>query len=123
MKVLALFAILSALCFATTFGRPAATTNNAPTDMITCEFCTFTVNLVEGWIAENATQEQIISNLIVVCSLAPNDFQADCKSFVRTEVPIIIQYLKNKQNPQTVCRELGYCTSFKNALKKMIRLT
>ena len=63
------------------------------------------------YLAENATEEQIVKALEVICLLSPVTFQQECQAFVAQEVPIIIQYLLNKQNPDTICSELNLCSN------------
>jgi len=63
------------------------------------------------YLAENATEEQIVKALEVICLLSPVTFQQECQAFVAQEVPIIIQYLLNKQNPDTICSELHLCSN------------
>jgi saposin len=74
-----------------------------------CSICELVVNLVEEYVAENATQSEIEQDLDQMCSLIPG-YSADCLALVKQYLPQIIQWVVNKEDPLTFCSETGFCT-------------
>ena len=97
--VFALFVLVAVLAFS----------SSASAQSIECQLCRFSVNFIEGYLAENATETQIIKYLDAICALSPGSFAAQCKSFVQQEVPALIQYIINTESPETACTQLGLC--------------
>lgn len=74
-----------------------------------CSICRWVANIIEGFVAENKTEEEITAAIAQLCSLAPSSFKAECYRFLDQEVPAIITYILNSENPGTVCGQLGFC--------------
>ena len=58
----------------------------------------------------NCLQEQIEKDLEDVCSLLPGTLADECKQAVQKYAPQIIDMLIKKEDPKTVCTQLGICT-------------
>ena len=54
-------------------------------------------------------QQQIEKDLEDVCSLLPGSLADTCKSLVQQYTPQLIQMLINKEDPETVCKQVGLC--------------
>jgi hypothetical protein len=97
---------------------------------VECEFCEFAVKYIEGWLAENATEQEIEKYLDLICVVAPSDYKAACISFINNELPLVIAYIENNVRvlgllevkiqkicvnvqvpPQYVCSLVGLCPS------------
>jgi len=78
-----------------------------------CVLCQFVVSSAEAWLEANATEAQIEQYLEVLCNTLPSGLAEECDSIVETEVPMIIQYLKQNYTPQQICQKLGFCSSSK----------
>jgi saposin len=81
-------------------------------DVDTCELCKNVVMLIEDYLEEGQTEEEIEQFLNdKICPLFPETYQAVCTTIATTMVPQIIQYLADKFPPEDVCAKLGICTS------------
>lgn len=74
-----------------------------------CTLCEFIAGYVEGWIAQNATEEEIAQGLESICALTP--YAQMCDALVQQYLPLIIQWVQNNENPDEVCTQIGLCTS------------
>jgi len=74
------------------------------------------VQYVEGYLAQNATVKEIETLLSQACALLPSTYRAECTNFVNTEIPAVIQYLENNEDPQQVCTLIGMCGSLRKPL-------
>jgi len=77
-----------------------------------CAACETVITMVEGWVASNATEQQITQYLETVCLLVPG-YSAVCDSIVSEGVAEIITWIKENETPQTICTQLGLCSSIK----------
>jgi len=75
-----------------------------------CSACEAVITLVEGWVANNSTEQQIAQYLETVCLLVPG-YTAVCDAIVSEGVTQIITWIKQNETPQTICTQLGLCTS------------
>lgn len=78
-----------------------------------CAICEFLVKEIEAQLAKNKTETEIIADLDKVCSHL-GAIKAECTAVVNQYAPQLIQLLLNKEDPQTVCHQVGLC---KNATK------
>lgn len=84
----------------------------APASAVTCEICTFVVNLVEGYLQNNATEEQILTNLESDCKLLGNSgWIATCQGIIEAYGPDLITYLIDNETPELACAQVGLCSS------------
>ena len=79
--------------------------------------CKILVQYVEGYLAQNATESQIEALLSQVCSLLPSNYQAECQNFVDSEIPAVIAYIEQTEDPESVCTLIGLCGSARKAAK------
>ncbi len=63
--------------------------------------CEFAVSYVEGFIAANATEQEMISAIETVCDAAPSPLSTLCDSFVQNYLPKIIAALLASEPPGT----------------------
>jgi len=73
-----------------------------------CAICEFLAKEAEAQVANNKTEAQIIASLEAVCSKL-GAVKAECKTVVDQYGPQIIQLLVQKEDPQTVCTQIGLC--------------
>ena len=76
-----------------------------------CTLCVFVANYVEGYLEQNYTIAQIDTLLDRVCTLGPDSFIPECRDFINTEVPVIIEEFENYETPEEVCTQMGFCSS------------
>jgi len=73
-----------------------------------CAICEFLVKEVEAQLAANKTEGQIIADLNKICSKL-GSIKAECTTVADQYAPEIINLLMSKENPQTVCSQIGLC--------------
>jgi hypothetical protein len=78
---------------------------------VTCALCDFAIDGVEKFLAENATEQEIENFLGHICDFLPSGDQQSCHDEVTNDLPVIINYIETKENPQVVCALLHLCTS------------
>ena len=103
---------LFALLVAASAARPEHTKINFDS---TCSFCEFIIQTAEGYILNNATEQQILQLLSGACTLLPSPYNSLCSQEVNQYGPQIIIWIANKENPEVVCTQLHLCTSSKVA--------
>jgi len=78
------------------------------TDTEECTLCKFFVLTAENYLNNNATETEIETALDSICDLVPG-VTTECKALVATYLPPLIQYLEQKENPDTFCSQVGLC--------------
>ncbi|KAL9654980.1 hypothetical protein ABK040_008769 [Willaertia magna] len=73
-----------------------------------CTLCTFLVKEVEGLLARQKTEDEIIKELNKVCSKVPSILSKGCLSLVKM-VPYIITKLESNMPPEKICQGLHFC--------------
>jgi len=99
MKAVILFFALVAILAPTAFAQE-------------CAACETIITMVEGWVASNSTEQQIAQYLENICLLVPG-YTAVCDAIVSQGVAQIITWIKQNETPQTICTQLGLCSSTK----------
>ncbi|EGG24430.1 saposin A [Cavenderia fasciculata] len=75
-----------------------------------CDLCGYIVNYVETYVANNATESQILQFLDKDCNILRNsEWVSECQTLVNDYAPLIIQYLENKEPAATVCSQIKLC--------------
>ncbi|PAA81918.1 hypothetical protein BOX15_Mlig034575g1 [Macrostomum lignano] len=98
------------LCTAST-QRPPVTPVRKPVQAgPQCLICEFVMREVDKQLGQNATQAEIETALLQVCSVLPQTVRQECDNFVQQFTPTIIQLLVNGLSPQRVCSALGLCS-------------
>jgi len=75
-----------------------------------CTVCELVMQYVEGFIATNQSEAQIIEQLDQICALL-GPLASECDSFVALYVPQAIQWVLANENPQQFCTQVGLCSS------------
>jgi saposin len=78
-----------------------------------CSICQEIVYMVENYISLGSTTTEIETYVDIACTVIPQWTQ-QCENYISSEVPSIIQWIENDETPQTVCTQLGTCSSKKN---------
>merc|ERR1719321_491501 len=90
---------------------PAKAPAAVPQGTIECTICGYIVNAVEGYLAENKTETEIVQLLENdVCAIL-GPIKSTCDALVAQYLLDIIQYLESNQDPTTVCQEIGLCAA------------
>lgn len=75
---------------------------------VRCDVCDLSVIAIEDYLESNHTIIELKQLLNTVCSKTP--LSTMCTNLVNSYLPQIITYLEKKENPQTVCNQLGFCS-------------
>jgi len=79
---------------------------------LTCTICQFVVGEVEKFLAQNATESEILAKLADACVILANPkWVTDCKDIVDTYGPNLIQHVINNEPPNVACTAVGLCNS------------
>jgi len=79
----------------------------APEDM--CAECEILVQMIENWLEENTTVEEIEARLEAFCKYVPG-YEQICDQLVVYGVEWFINFIDNNENPDQVCKQLKLCT-------------
>jgi len=77
-------------------------------DPADCSICVFAVSQVEDYIASNATETEIETDLNKACGLL-GSFTQQCLALVKN-LPTYIASLEKAEDPTTICTQCGICT-------------
>jgi len=79
------------------------------TDMaVQCAVCDMVMNAIQGWVAENISQQEIIQVLDDVCALVPPQFKIVC-DMIADNIPSIVANFESIRTISIVCVDLGFC--------------
>jgi len=76
-----------------------------------CSVCHFLVGVAESWVESNATEEKLFSVLEDACKIIPGAYSAVCKAVIVQYGPKLVELLLNKENPDTICKQIRLCTT------------
>jgi len=75
-----------------------------------CSVCELVVSFTEKWVANNATEAEILGELDTFCNGLPFLGQ-QCASVVNEYGPQAIAWIVKNENPQAFCTQIGVCSS------------
>ena len=64
---------------------------------------------IEDYLDSNHTIAELEQSLDAICSKTP--LSTLCTNLVNSYLPQIITYLEQKESPQTICNQLGFCST------------
>jgi len=103
-----MFALLVAFLFAICSAERSSVTSQEQSGG--CSICQLVVSYVESYLQQNATEQEIVQKLDVLCAKIPV-FGQECESLVSSEVPNIIIWIEKKENPQAFCSSIKLCAA------------
>lgn len=74
-----------------------------------CAACEYIANVVEQFMGNNHTESEIVEFVDKLCSFLPSALKGECDVIIETYGPVIIDYIINKEDPQTLCTQIGLC--------------
>jgi len=75
-----------------------------------CEVCEVIVTYVEQLVAANNTMAAIVTKVEQLCNLLPAPASGICDQIAAKYVPQLVKWILNKENPQTFCSHIGFCS-------------
>ncbi|KAK5988842.1 Prosaposin [Cladobotryum mycophilum] len=76
---------------------------------IECVLCKRIVEMVDGDIGANRTEEAIIQSLSTTCTLVPKGDRSKCDTFLEQYANELIHILVEEGDPSLACTLLGVC--------------
>eukprot|EP01133_Synstelium_polycarpum_P002475 gene2475-2816_t len=76
-----------------------------------CEVCDFVVKHAEDFVQQNRTVTQIEADLDLACRVLPSTLSYNCKVIVKSYTPLIVNMILNKEDPDTICKQINLCTA------------
>ncbi|KAN0032184.1 hypothetical protein ACTFIV_006061 [Dictyostelium citrinum] len=80
-------------------------------DTLQCTICKLVATKLEEYIQSNKTIEEIEAELDDFCKIAFEKDPTQCQGFVKQYVPMILSFIKSKEDPTQACIKLKFCTS------------
>ncbi|KAM9963522.1 hypothetical protein ACTFIW_006753 [Dictyostelium discoideum] len=80
-------------------------------DALQCTICKLVATKLEEYIQSNKTIEEIENELDDFCKIAFEKDPTQCQGFVQQYVPMILSFIKSKEDPAQACIKLKFCTS------------
>jgi len=74
-----------------------------------CTICKEVVRLVEDYLDDGRTQEEIEELIDQYCAKLPSPYDTLCKSLVDSYIPIIIEWLDQEMEVVEICTKIGLC--------------
>ena len=84
--------------------------NGIGNNTIECSLCIYAAELIDKALEQNKTEEQIVTELLLVCNLFPGDLKNQCSAFINEYGPYVIKLIAADLNPQEACAALKLCT-------------
>ena len=76
---------------------------------VRCDVCDLSIIAIEDYLDSNHTIAELEQSLDTICSKTP--LSTLCTNLVNSYLPQVITYLKQKESPQTICNQLGFCST------------
>jgi len=89
---------------------------------VLCSACEYLLIEIDKYLAENATEKEIISVIEHICNLLPLKMQPVCDAFIEEYGIAIINLLVNKMQPDQVCKAMKLCTFKSKQTVTMVNL-
>lgn len=76
---------------------------------IECSLCIYVAQIAGTLLKENKTEEQIISELDLICNYFPASYKDQCVTFINEYAPYVLQLIASDLDPTATCVELELC--------------
>jgi len=63
------------------------------------------------YLTQNSTESEVANVVAQICDYVPTNEEAFCKSIISTYGPEIIELIVQKETPDQICFQLGFCNS------------
>ena len=108
-----------ALCSNSSLTRTFLSKRLSPKSSIACELCEVAGSAINGLLASNATQQEIVDDVIKLCSILPSELGSLCDQLVQQYAPQLIEMFE-KEDPEQLCSAIDLCSG-EFGLKKRFR--
>ena len=74
-----------------------------------CTLCTEVIRMVDDYLDDGKTEEEIISLITKYCDKIPAPYGAICDSLAAQYIPMVIKYLTEELTADEICTKIGLC--------------
>jgi len=78
-------------------------------ESLSCTLCIYTAELADNFLKKNKTQEEIETELRMVCNFFPKNLEAECGAFINEYGPYVIELIAADLEPEDVCAKMKFC--------------
>jgi len=75
-----------------------------------CSACTSLVTMIETAVQNNVNESEIAALVTIICGYVP-EYQTVCDTFAESALQEVIAYIKNNEDPDQICTQLGFCSN------------
>jgi len=75
-----------------------------------CGTCEDVIGFIEGWVESNSTDQEIIQYLDTICTYLQG-YSTICEAIANQGIEEVISWIKNNEDAETICTQLGLCSS------------
>jgi len=76
-----------------------------------CGFCELVMYTIYTYLTQNSTESEVANVVSQICDYVPTNEEAFCTSIISTYGPEIIELIVQKETPDEICIQLGFCNS------------
>lgn len=87
----------------------AASANMSTATSVKCDLCEIAVKYTDDFLTRNKTEVAIEDVLERACNIVPSRYASTCDQFIVEYTPILLKYLTEKADPDTICTLIGVC--------------
>ncbi|XP_062372585.1 prosaposin isoform X2 [Sardina pilchardus] len=80
-----------------------------------CKFCVYLIELLEGLLPKERTEEAIAHMLEQVCHIVPSAYRDQCVAFIELYSKKLIELLLSQSSPHTICTLVHLCKGAETA--------
>ncbi|XP_033004964.1 prosaposin-like isoform X1 [Lacerta agilis] len=84
-------------------------TPNAQSPEFACGLCKKIVTMAEGMLKENATEQEIVHQMVRICYILPHEVLDQCKDFVDSYGKAVVYMILDATKPEAVCIRFKFC--------------
>jgi len=78
-------------------------------ESVECTLCIYAAQLTDNFLKKNKTEDEIETELKLVCNYFPKNLAAECDAFISEYGPYVIQLIAADLDPEQVCAQLNLC--------------
>jgi len=76
-----------------------------------CGFCELVMYTIYTYLTQNSTESEIANVVQQICAYVPTNEESFCKSIISTYGPEIVELIVQKETPDQICLQLGFCNA------------
>jgi hypothetical protein len=81
----------------------------APVKKTGCEICKLVIGLVEFWLEDQKTLQEIEKLIADLCAVMGPEYAGICNAILDQEIEELIKWIETSETPEVVCQQLKQC--------------